>query len=314
MTDLVLVADIGGTNTRVALARSRALDTSSIRRYANAQAAGFGEVLQRYLSEIDLDRAALSGACAAGAGPVRHGSVTLTNLDWKISPDLLRDTLSVPRVSVLNDLQAQGHAIGFAAANQVVEVVPHPPAAPDATKLVVGVGTGFNAAPVIETEAGRVVMPSEAGHISLPSVGAAADRVIAYLTKTFGFADVEEALSGRGISQVHAALHGTPKPAQEVMAALDAGDGEAQETVRMVVQLLGAVVGDLALITLPKGGIYLVGGVTRNLAPWLEPFGFAEAMAAKGRFGKFVAQFGVSLVADDYAALAGCAAHLAEIA
>ncbi|MEM9318480.1 MAG: glucokinase [Pseudomonadota bacterium] len=313
MSDLVLVADIGGTNTRVALARDGSVEPSSVRRFANAEASGLDEVLTRYLSETETLRERLSGACAAGAGPVTDGEVRLTNLDWRIGPALLRDVAGTDRVAVLNDLQAQGHGIGHGDQNQI-HTVAQPGTAPDArgTKLVVGVGTGFNAAPVYETGSGRLVVPSEAGHVSLPDAGGASGRVIEHLQNEFGFAAVEEALSGRGIGHVHEALHGESKSAQEVMAALDADDSRAQATVRTVVSLLGAVVGDLALLTLPRGGIFLVGGVCRNLWPWLEPYGFAHAMHAKGRFKPFVQDFAVHLVTDDFAALTGCAAYLAE--
>lgn len=313
MAELSLVADIGGTNTRVALARGAAVDPQSVRRFANASASGLGEVLQRYLSDTGTDHSLIGGACAAGAGPVRDGAVMLTNLDWRVDPDLLREALSTDRVAVLNDLQAQGHAIGHAAANAIKTLIPQPQAPANAAKLVVGVGTGFNAAPVIETASGRLVMPSECGHISLPDAGGRSRDVAAWLDREFGFASVEEAMSGRGIGQIHAALHGRHLGAPDIMAAVETGDAAAQETVAMAVRLLGAIVGDLALTFLPFGGIYLVGGVSRNLAPWFDRFGFADALRAKGRFGTYMTQFGVSLVTDDYAALAGCAAHLAEI-
>jgi glucokinase len=76
---------------------------------------------------------------------------------------------------------------------------------------------------------------------------------------------------------------------------------------------MGHVIGDLALSHLPFGGIYLVGGVSRAFAPWLDEFGFAEAFRAKGRFSDFMEQFGVQVVTDDYAALTGCASHLAKL-
>ena len=66
-------------------------------------------------------------------------------------------------------------------------------------------------------------------------------------------------------------------------------------------------------MNLPFGGVYLIGGVSRALAPYLMQLGFAEAFANKGRFGPFMAQFGVSVVEDDFAALTGCAQALIEL-
>ncbi|MBF9036389.1 ROK family protein [Rhodobacterales bacterium HKCCE2091] len=313
MPERSLVADIGGTNTRVALAEGPAVDAGSVRRFANAEHSGIAEVLRRYLDETGTDRDRITGVCVAAAGPVRDGVAQLTNLDWTIDRDTLRTVLTAERVAVLNDLQAQGHAIGHIAPGNLIEVLPQPDASRHAAKLVVGVGTGFNAAPVYDTAAGRFVPPSECGHITLPDTGGArAAKIAEALRRDHSLASVEEALSGRGIGNVHRALHGEEAKAAEILGALEAGDDKAAETVRAVVRLLGAVIGDLALIHLPFGGIYLVGGVTRNLAPWLDAFGFAGQMRAKGRFGPFMEQFGVSVVTDDYAALTGCASHLAH--
>lgn len=311
--DLSLVADIGGTNTRVALATGAEVDAASVRRYANAGVPGLEDTLSRYLSEAGVDHADISGVCVAAAGPVRDGVAQLTNLDWRVDREVLTGVLSARKVAVLNDLQAQGHAIGYLDASAYLALVPRAEANPQAAKLVVGVGTGFNAAPVYDTTVGRFVPPSECGHVCLPTCGPDADRLARMLEAEHGFAAVEEALSGRGIGAIHRCLHGTDLPAAQIMAALQQGDPRAEATVRMFAQILGTVVGDLALIHLPFGGIYLVGGVARSVAPWLDRFGFASAMRAKGRFGPFLEQFGVSVVTDDYAALRGCASHLSHL-
>jgi glucokinase len=43
---------------------------------------------------------------------VRDGVVQLTNLDWRIDRSVLASVLTAENSAVLNDLQAQGHAIG----------------------------------------------------------------------------------------------------------------------------------------------------------------------------------------------------------
>ena len=79
---LSLVADIGGTNTRCALADGRRLLEDTIRRYRNADHPGLESVLRRYIEEEgDVDCVA---TCVDVAGPVRDGRATLTNLDWTI--------------------------------------------------------------------------------------------------------------------------------------------------------------------------------------------------------------------------------------
>jgi glucokinase len=179
--------------------------------------------------------------------------------------------------------------------------------------LVVGLGTGFNACPVFDTEAGRFVPPSEAGHVALPVTVPGLDAIIDRIGDSHGFPSVEEVLSGRGVSTLHAALHGVDVQPADVLAGMADRDAQALATGRLFVQVMGHVIGDLALSHLPFAGILLVGGVSRAFAPWLDEFGFAEAFRAKGRFSGFMEQFGVQVVTDDYAALTGCASHLAKL-
>ena len=101
-------------------------------------------------------------------------------------------------------------------------------------------------------------------------------------------------------------------PPAEIMTALERGDPRAARAVTMFSRLMGRVCGDLALITLPFGGIYLICGVARHFGPYLLDNGFRDGFREKGRFSTFMDQFPVHLVTDDFAALTGCACHLTE--
>ncbi|WP_071674934.1 glucokinase [Nioella nitratireducens] len=310
--DLSLVADIGGTNTRVALARGSDVQHDSVRRFSNKGASGLETLLERYLDE--LTPGDLAGACVAIAGPVRDGVGQMTNLDWRVDREGLGAVTGARKLAVLNDLQAQGHALNHLAEDDLLRLLPQPKAPAHAAKLVVGLGTGFNAAPVHESAGGRFVPPSECGHISLPrntpAMAALADKLEA---SHHGFAAVEEALSGRGFVRVHRHLHGEDLDGVEIISRLSQGDEKATGSARLFTDILGTVMGDLALIHLPFGGLFLIGGMARAITPWLEPLGFAQSFRAKGRFSGFMDQFGIAVVQDDYAALTGCASHLGHM-
>lgn len=315
-SQLAIVADIGGTNTRVALADGKVVRAGSIRKFSNAEYPGLEPVLRQYLADAGI--ASVDGACVAAAGPVRDGVAVMTNLDWTIdSPSLIRAT-GAQRTAILNDLQAQGHALGHIAPQFLRPLIAGPQQA-KAAMLVVGVGTGMNAAPVHETPWGRVVAASECGHISMPVRTEQDFRLARFLEShgphAHGFAGVEDVLAGRGLERVHAFVTteaGTPQElkAADIMAALAAGDALARDTARLYVHLLGAELGNLALIHLPFGGLFLIGGVARAMTPYMEEFGLAEAFRDKGRFGTFMHSFAVTVVEDDFAALTGCAAYL----
>ena len=78
-------------------------------------------------------------------------------------------------------------------------------------------------------------------------------------------------------------------------------------------RLFGTVTGNLALIHLPFGGIFLIGGMARAVSPWFDRLGYGEAIRDKGRFAGFMRNFPVTVIDDDYAALTGCAHYLADL-
>lgn len=306
----VLVADVGGTNTRVALARGRTLVTGSAERFGNAGYTGLDAVLQAYLVRHATRPAR---AAIALAGPVRGTRAEMTNLNWQIDADALAAATGIGQIALLNDLQAQGHAVPYLPASHLRRV--RAGVAGEGARLVIGLGTGVNIAPVYPSSAGYVVPPAEAGHIHLPLRGPLDYRLADWLCARRGMATIEDVLSGAGLERLYAfhALEAKSSKALDagaIMAALEAGDALAQSVGRHYVRLLAQVTADLALITLPVGGIYFIGGVARAFAPWLDRFGFEGAFTDMGRFSDYVAQFPVAIVEDDFAALAGCAAYL----
>ncbi|MEO1640700.1 MAG: glucokinase [Pseudomonadota bacterium] len=312
-----LVADIGGTNTRVALADGQRILDKTIRRYSNTDFPGLESVIRRYIEdEGGVDTIA---ACVAVAGPVRDGKATMTNLDWAIDKDTLARATGAETVAILNDLQAQGHALGHIDAANIRTILDGPETSAHAAKLVVGVGTGFNAAPVYELEQGRVVTPSESGHANLPIRNEMELRLCQFVSTAHGFPAVEDVLSGRGLERVYAFLGQEEgdmreRAAKDIMAACaEDDDPRAAAAARLFTRMLGTVCGNLSLIQLPFGGVYLVGGVARAFAPHLVQFGFGDAFRDKGRFAGFMGNFGVHVIEDDYAALTGSAAHLVAL-
>jgi glucokinase len=315
---LVIVADIGGTNTRVALADGRSVRPESVRKFRNAEATGIGDVLTRFMAEMGVSD--VDGCCVAAAGPVQNGVATMTNLDWIIDGAELARATKAEKVAILNDLQAQGHALGHIAADHLRTLVDGP-AIDGTAMLVVGLGTGVNAAPVHPLPHGRLVAPSECGHIGMPITGdedlALAKFVAHHGPHAHGFTGAEDVLAGRGIEHVfafaaHQAGQELSRSSSEVMAEITAGTALGQTTARIYTRVLASYLGDLALIHMPYGGIFLIGGMARAMTPFFAECGLEKAFRAKGRFSDFLENFRISVVEDDFAALTGCAAHLAE--
>lgn len=313
---LFLVADIGGTNTRAALSDGTQVRRDTIIRFRNADYDNIAPVLQAYLA--GRAPVELAGVCVALAGPVSQKEAEthaqMTNLSWDIDTATLRDVSGAPRAAILNDLQAQAYALPYLAPGDITRLFGPAPQA-NATQLVLGVGTGFNAAVSIVDGPGRRVVPaSESGHISLPVRTELDWRLAKSVARHHDFAAVEDVLSGRGLERVHAFLAdefpgSAPLEAADIVSQAPS-DPHAKAAIDLFTTVLGRIAGDLGLIHLPFGGIYLVGGVARATSPFAMQDLGAQAFRDKGRFADFMNQFSVHLVSDDYAALVGCAGRL----
>lgn len=317
---IALLADIGGTNTRVALADGAAVRRGSAVSFKNADFPGLEPILTAYLSQQGLT--AVDGACVAAAGPVQDGVAEMTNLAWVIDAAQLTRATGAGRTAILNDLQAQGQALGHIAPHHLRRVMKGP-SKPGASMLVVGLGTGVNAAPVHNTPSGRVVPPSECGHVNMP-VRCDEDLRLARFIEALLTAraesphcGVEEVLAGRGLANLYSfaaaeAGMSADKSSAQVFAALTAGDATAAHAAQLYIRILAQTLADLALIHLPYDGIYLIGGMARAMTPHFERFGLERHFREPRRVDLLTRDFSITVVEDDYAALTGCAAYLAK--
>lgn len=317
---LAILADIGGTNTRVALAEGGHVRAETIRRFPNAEYKARGQDIGQILRDyLDQTGASVTGVCVAAAGPVQDGVATMTNLDWRMDAASLTAATGATACALLNDLQAQGHALGHVAVENLNRIVAGPEVA--GPMLVVGLGTGVNAAPVHGSGSGRIVAPSECGHVNMPVRSEEDMRLMRFVEALLSsrgdiaHCGVEEVLSGRGLANLHSfaaseAGGASTALSAEVLAMLDRGEATAAHAARLYTRILAQTLADLALIHLPYGGIFLIGGMARAMTPHFARFGLGETFREARRVDLLQHAFSITVVEDDYAALTGCAAFL----
>lgn len=302
----ILVADVGGTNTRFALCDS-AIRPATLSRYRNEAQPDFETALDDYLSR--QGQPALTALCVAVAGPVTSGRAELTNRGWRFDAGALAARMGA-RVRLINDLAALGHAVpGLGAEGRVT--LWQPPAGlgdHNGQALVLGLGTGVNAC-AVKMEPGRpaVCLEAEAGHTSMPS------SVHALLAARLGqvpeaFHSTEELFAGRGIARLHGCLTGAELPGDALVERARAGDAAAQATWALFARLAGTHAREMALQYMPREGLYLAGSVSRGMVDAGVVGDFVAAYTAPQRFGDLVRGMAVHLITDDMAALAGCLA------
>lgn len=307
-----LLADVGASNTRVGLADDAGFRAETARNFRNDDFRGLTHLLAAYLEAAgDAEPKAV---CAGVAGPVRNGAAKLTNRDWLIEADNLRAATGAQSVVLINDLQAQGYALDDLAPSAIRRLIPGlPQPSPNAPRLVLGLGTGCNIAAVHRRGGNLFVPPSEAGHARLPHAGGQMAALLDHLAGTHPHLPVESALSGPGLANIYAWLTGKRAAPSEVVAAHERGDAQATEALSSFARLLGFVAGNLCLSLMATGGLYLIGGTARAVAPHLSGLGFLETFTDRGPYTDILQATPVSLITDDTAALTGCARCLRQL-
>lgn len=273
MAQTVLIADIGGTSSRIALAGADGVPFD-VKVETNDSYSGIEDLIGTYLDGL-RDPKPKRGIFAV-AGPIDGDDVRLTNRPWQFAvPDLAR-TLGLTDLEVLNDFAALAHGVTRLKREDLVSVGPGRAVA-GAPILVCGPGTGLGAALVLPRGADVEVLPSEAGHMRFGAVTASEARVLAHMVRDFGAVSVEHVLSGPGLVRLHRVLTGEQLSSHLIIKAAIAGQRNERETCEVFLNLLGRVLGDLCLAFDAKGGIYVAGGIARAMAPLFPESPFRKA-------------------------------------
>lgn len=315
----ILVADIGGTRARFAIALREpeggiglhGLEILEVARHAGIEAA-----LAAYAARIGRPLPArLAVALAAPVPGTGAHAVRLTNSPWVIRPAALRADGRFERLLLLNDLAAVAHAVAVLPAAMLVHVAgPDRPLPACGPVTVIGPGTGLGAAILLQGRGAPRVVATEGGHMDFAPLDPVEDRILAHLRRRHGRVSVERVVSGPGLAAIHGALlaiGGRPAPEPDDAAlwaaALSGTDEPARAALERWCMSLGSVAGDLALAH-GAAAVVLAGGLVARAAPLLARSGFHARFCAKGRFAARMAALPVRRVAHAQAALLGAAA------
>ncbi|MHA7815521.1 MAG: glucokinase [Pseudohaliea sp.] len=301
----VLVADIGGSNSRFAIATlsggwPRLSHGAS---YGNAGVPDLDTQLARYLAERPGPVPAR--ACLAVAGPVHGHQARLTNRPWQIDRQTLAEHFAFEHVTLLNDFAALAHGLAFLPAGgcSVLQAGARDASGPLA---VLGPGTGLGAAQVIAPGAGQQVVPTEAGHADFAPVDARDWALREALAAEAVPVTAETVLCGDGIGRLYRELGGAALATAAVCARAD-DDPRAAQALAWYLRLLGRFAGSLAVSLGATGGIYLAGGVLPRLAGRLPGSDFLAGFNDRGPLAAYARNIPVRLVIDPGAALGGAA-------
>ncbi len=314
-----LAVDLGGTHVRCGLARVAAGRVYWLRR-AQEDTAGHAGLAQALAEFLDAEGERPRRAVVAVAGPTDGRTARMTNLSWQLDAEALGHAWAMP-VRLLNDFAAAAHGLAALDAEELA-VLQAGRADPDGVQVLLGAGTGLGIALLAGSAGARQVLEGEGGHCDFAPNDATEARLWAFLRARHGHVSWERVVSGQGLAATHefvCAERGMPdlyagsldKPAAIGAAALVGQDAAACLAGEIFARAYGAAAGNLALLTLPRGGVYVGGGIAPKLLPLLQRF-FIPAFRAKGRFGAALEKFPVAVVLADDLGMRGAALYAAR--
>lgn len=309
----VLVGDAGGTNVRFALARREngVIRVTHVWKRRGADFATFDAALDAFRAEIPE---MIQGAAFGVAGAVKDGRVSLLHRQWSLDRRDLANKLGVQDVVLVNDFFAMARAAPELGSAELVPIAPGQ-ADPQGSIAVGGPGTGFGIGALRRYRDGWIVVAGEGGHQAYGPQTPLEWEVAKALRKEGLYVSNEVVASGSGFDETRAALAsvmGLADPAttqSEVIAAAEQGDAFSLEFCRLRARTVMTVLGNLALSSLATGGVYLAGGVTQRLVPWLKEKSALDRFYARGPRTELLSYFPIQLITGEDAPLKG-AMHL----
>lgn len=318
MTELALVGDIGGTNSRFGLVEPGSTTALEIEALKNDRFKSLEDAAAHYLHKRNLT--SLSALAVAIAGPVTGETVSLTNRAWSFTHASLGKAARAKSVRILNDFEALALSLPHLGGGDLVQIGGRTPEKPG-VKIVLGPGTGLGMATLAPLpRGGWMALPGELGHITLPVETRDEFDLREALTIPGVLFESEDAITGGGLLRIYrtiARLKGRSAtfetPEAVLQAAVAKQDQDAVKTLDQFIVWLARLAGDAAMTMQAHGGVYLAGGIAPSIVNELQAGPFRQIFQEKGRLAHVMRPIPVYVITDRFPALKGCAAALAEI-
>jgi len=318
---MILAGDIGGTKTVLALFsidKGVAEGTTHEILYESGKYDSLEAIIKEFLAETC---ASPSVACFGVAGPVNKQESQITNLPWRISGENIARTFNIAKVTLINDLESIATAVPhlgeedlYTLNEGVVE--------PQGNIAVVAPGTGLGTAFLVWTGKGYKALASEGGHTSFAPGNMPEIELLKYLKRRYRHVSFERICSGSHLPNIYDFfLHNRSYLEPDwlkreladaddrtpiiVQTALEHKADICEATLDMFVHILGSVISNMAITILPRGGIYLGGGIPPRILERLKRPDFLSSIANKGRFFDLCSRMPVHVILTPKAALYG---------
>jgi glucokinase len=317
-----LIADIGGTNIRLAQANAQS-DTkfTDMETYQCAKFSSLTEVIALYIENNNIADCCIN-ACLAIACPTDNDIISMTNLPWQFSQQAIIKALNLNSLTMINDYTAIAMAIPLLTNKQKVKI-----GGGERTKnkpiAVCGPGTGLGVAHLVPVSFnGKSQWHSfsgEGGHVDFAAVDDLDIKIFQYLQKIKTRVSYEQLLSGYGLEQIYQAICTINGTSERHLSAADISQKAVTNSCDICTQalaqfckVLGSFAGNLALTLHCQGGVYIAGGIVPRFIEFIEKSEFRARFENKGRLSNICIHTPTYVITEAQPGLLGAAALLLQ--
>jgi len=268
---LTLIADVGGTNARLALIKNN-LKYQRKRYFKTNDFKSFEELISYYLKD-NLTSESIHEAIFGVAAPVVGDRIKFVNSSLSFSQRSIKQIFNFKKLTVLNDLEMQAYYLSRPLKREL-KLVSKGKSVRKSGKVLVSPGTGLGLA----FSLGDRVLPTEAGHLYVPSnLSKISDLVNKFTFKFKRIPTFEDLLSSKGIVFIHQQISKSTKNIEtKRILENNISNKFYADTRATYIYLLAIYLRYVALIFGVKSDIYLSGSIVKTISKDLETKGFRE--------------------------------------
>lgn len=320
----ILAADIGGTKTELALCSIVDGRICIIKNdhYPTTDHDSFIGAISDFVSTESVD---IDCACLGVAGPVDGDKVHGINFAWEIDAKIIAKEISISKVLLINDLQA--NAYGLPALDAADFETVSEGKAEHGNAAILSPGTGLGEAGLYWDGLTYHPFATEGGHCNFGPTDDTDIAILSYYLGKFGHLSWERLVSGQGIHNIYQFLRQTSHTEEPEWltdqfkttvpqiiiskAALEGKDPVCAETLRLFLKYLSMEAAQLALKTKAVSGIYIGGGIIPQIIPLIDKEVFHNNFISNGRMQDMLKDIPINIVMNGKTAMMGASYYAA---
>ncbi len=338
----VFGADLGGTNTKIALAgiKDKGIELIFSCIFNTSKITTFSSALLKFINiskeKFNID---FSTGCISAAGVISENKkkVSLTNRKMKINIDELIRKTGLKSILLINDFEAVGYGVNFTDFHNKKEIYTIRNGLKNInskdTIAVIGAGTGLGKSILVFDEEQNFYKPisSEGGHSDFPIYNNFELELVNYIKNRRDILEpltYDEVLSGRGIEVIYKFLREkNPKKITKYTKEIDESkdktpiiaryknlDETCKEVFSIFTIFYARCAKNFVLDSLAKSGLFIAGGIAAKNKEIFNSNDFINEFENVYQYSNFLKKIPIFVIIDENIGLKGaCLAAMKKL-